>query len=475
MTKRNSLLTLLFLFFYFTAFAQLKLPALFTDNMVLQQQSILKFWGWADKGQEIIIKPSWNSQEYKGNADESGQWTIWVTTTKAGGPYQINIKADKEVILKNVMLGEVWLCSGQSNMEMPMKGFKGQPVANSNHDILMSANPNLRFISVPRKVKTVAQKDFEGSWKVAEPEAVANFSATAYYFGSLLQEMIDIPVGLVEVSYGGSCVEAWTSREHAQPYGDTQVPRMADSSFMDNRTPTTLFYGMLNPVIGYTIKGAIWYQGETNYINASVYTERFAAMVKEWRSLWAIGNFPFYYAQIAPFDYTRYSKPEDYKPEYNSAYLREAQLKALDVIPNSGMAVLMDIGEKNNIHPIHKRVGGERLAYLALAKTYGFKGIGYDPPVMHGIEVKDSSLVVTFDNIPNGITSYGEKVTVFEIAGNDKKFYPADAVVRHKSVVLTSPQVPAPVAVRYAFKDFVVGQLFSNEGIPVPSFRSDNW
>jgi sialate O-acetylesterase len=476
MTKRKILLILMLLIFYFSAFAQIKLPALFTDNMVLQQKSILKIWGWAGKEKEVSIQVSWSSQVYKGAVDSIGRWKIWVTTPEAGGPYTITIDGNNTKTLKNVLIGEVWLCSGQSNMEMPMKGFKGQPVTNSNRDILKSKNSNLRLISVPRNVKTVAQTDFKGSWQVAEPHTVAEFSATAYYYGSLLQEMLGVPVGLIEVSYGGSCVEAWTSRENSKPYKDKAVPRVADSSFMDNRTPTTLFYGMLYPVIGYTIKGAIWYQGETNHINASEYTDRFATMVKEWRDLWGQGDFPFYYAQIAPFNYKTYFKNEDdFMPEFNSAYLREAQLKALDVIPNTGMAVLMDIGEEHNIHPSNKRVGGERLAYIALAKTYGLKGFGYKAPVMKDIEVNKSILTVKFDNAPNGITSFGKEVTSFELAGADQVFYPALAKVESNSVVLFSANVSEPVAVRYAFKDFVNGELFSTEGIPVPSFRSDNW
>jgi sialate O-acetylesterase len=475
MTKRKTLLTLMLLIFCFSAFSQLKLPSLFTDNMILQQKTILKFWGWAEKDQDVTIQVSWNSQIYEGKSDSEGRWKIWVTTPEAGGPYTVTIKSKETKVLNDVLIGEVWLCSGQSNMEMPMKGFKGQPVINSNRDILKSKNTNLRFISVPRKVKTVAQDNFKGSWQIAEPQTVSSFSATAYYYGSLLQEMLGIPVGLIEVSYGGSCIEAWTSRANSQPFNERAVPRVVDSSFIDNRTPTTLFYGMLNPVIGYAIKGAIWYQGETNHINASDYTERFVTMVKEWRELWEQGDFPFYYTQIAPYNYETYFKHGEFKPEYNSAYLREAQLKALDVIPNSGMAVLMDVGEEHNIHPSNKRIGGERLAYIALAKTYGLSGFGYKAPVMKEIKVDKSLLTVTFDNVPNGITSFGEKVTSFELAGADKVYYPAMAKVERNSVVLFSAHVPEPVAVRYAFKDFVVGNLFSTEGIPVPSFRSDNW
>ena len=456
--------------------AQLKLPALFSDNMVIQQKADVKFWGWATAGQSISVQTSWNNEKYQTKTNKEGRWDLDIPTPVAGGPYEIAISGEKTLLLKNILVGEVWLCAGQSNMEMPMKGFKGQPVLGSNEDVLKSKNNNIRFISIPRSKKTLPQDDFEGEWKAAEPQTVYCFSATAYYFGRLIEEILDdVPIGLVEVSYGGSCVEAWTSRENALEFNGQKVPDIKDSLKIDNRTPTSLFNGMLHPVIGYTIKGAIWYQGETNYINSKNYTDRFSTMVKEWRNLWGQGDFPFYYTQIAPFDYAVFHKNEKFKEVYSSAYLREAQLKALKVIPNSNMAVLMDIANKTNIHPPNKKVGGERLAYIALSEQYGIKGIGYMPPVMHGIEIKDSLLIVSFDNIPMGITSFGKEVSCFEIAGEDHIFYPAKAKVRSKSVVLSSSDVEKPVAVRYAFKDFVVGQLFSTEGIPVPSFRSDNW
>jgi sialate O-acetylesterase len=264
------------------------------------------------------------------------------------------------------------------------------------------------------------------------------------------------------------------SQDTAQPFESTRIPEAGDSIKVPNRTPTALFNGMLNPVIGYGIKGAIWYQGETNYKEPDNYPFLFSTMVKEWRTLWKIGNFPFYYAQIAPFDYFSLDAktPEKW---VSSAYIREAQLKSMDSIPNSGMAVLMDIGEEKSIHPAQKEVGGKRLAYWALARTYDIQGFGYASPSFKTIEIKDSCAVVSFNNIPNGLTSFGKELKCFEIAGADQKFFPAKAVLGAKSVTVSAPEVKNPVAVRYAFKDFVTGDLFSTEGLPVSSFRSDNW
>jgi sialate O-acetylesterase len=455
--------------------AEIKLPSLFSDNMVLQQQTEAAIWGWAKADAYVTLTTSWNSRQYKSVADKNGKWKIKVKTPVAGGPYEIKISDGTERIIKNVLIGEIWLCSGQSNMEMPMKGYPGQPVKGSNEAILRSKNESIRFITVPRSSKIEIQDDFEGSWLRAEPATVVNFSATAYYFAKLLNEILGVPVGLIHVSYGGSCIETWMSRETSESYEGVGIPQPGDSIKVPNRTPTVLFNSMLSPVIGFTIKGAIWYQGETNYINAENYTRLFSTMVKEWRDHWGQGEFPFYYAQIAPFDYKLYKPRKDYYDKLNSAYLREAQLKAMDVIPNSGMAVLMDLGEELCIHPADKKTGSERLAYWALAKTYGIEGVGYACPLFKEMTVNDTSVVMSFYNIPNGLTSFGKELTTFEMAGSDKVFYPARANLRRTSVILTCKEVKEPVAVRYAFKDFVVGELFSTEGIPVSSFRTDDW
>ncbi|MGD9929192.1 MAG: sialate O-acetylesterase [Mangrovibacterium sp.] len=471
--KRN-LLVMVLLVAALQAQAIVKMPALFADNGILQQKSNVAIWGWADAKSTVTVTPSWNGKTYETKAGRDGKWKLSVETPEAGGPYEIRISDGTELVLKNILIGEVWLCSGQSNMEMPMKGFPGQPVVGSNMDILKSDNHHIRVITVPRNSQTTPQDNFTAKWKVADPAAIRNFSATGYYFGRMLNELLDVPVGLIEVAYGGSCVQAWMSPKTSVAFEDKQVPAPGDSIPVVNRTPTVLFNGMLNPVIGYGIKGCIWYQGETNYIEPDRYLELFPTMVAEWRSLWGIGDFPFYYAQIAPFDYSVFT-PTEFHEKYNSAYLREAQLKALDKIPNSGMAVLMDVGEKESIHPMHKKEGGERLALWALAKTYGFRDFSYKSPSLNAFEVKGSQIIVSFNDASNGLTTFGKELTGFEIAGENKIFYPADAFLRAKSVVVSSPRVEKPVAVRYAFKDFVVGTLYGTDGLPVSSFRTDEW
>lgn len=477
MKKFNNLILALFIIGLLvqTVSAEVKLPSLFADNMVLQQQSEASIWGWGSPKSKITLVTSWNNLKNEIVADANGKWKIKIKTPVAGGPYDIKISGGNEIVIKNILIGEVWLCSGQSNMEMPMKGFRGQPIIGFNEAILKSKNEKIRLITVPRSSKIEVQDNFEGKWEMAEPKTVAEFSATAYFYGRLLNEILDVPVGLICVSYGGSCIEAWMSSNTTEIYEGVGIPKPGDTLKAPNRTPSVLFNNMLSPVIGYTIKGVIWYQGETNYINAEKYTRLFSTMVKEWRELWEQGEFPFYYMQIAPFDYKIYKPNAVYQEKFNSAYLREAQLKALDVIPNCGMAVLMDIGEEFCIHPSDKKTGGERLAYISLAQTYGIEGIGYNTPTVKEAVPNDTSVVISFDNMPNGLTSYGKEITTFEIAGEDRIFHPAKAILRSKSVIVYSQDVKKPVAVRYAFKDFVKGELFSNEGIPVSSFRTDNW
>lgn len=455
--------------------AEITMPSLFSDHMVLQQRADAAIWGWAKSGATVNLVTSWDNRQYSTRADGSGKWRLKVKTPDAGGPYEIAISDGTVKMIRDVLIGELWLCSGQSNMEMPMKGYSGQPVLGSNDAILRSKNSAIRFITVPRSSKSEVQQDFEGSWLKADPSTVVSFSATAYYFARLLNEVLGVPVGLIHVSYGGSCIETWMSRETSQPYLGTGIPQPGDSVKVPNRTPTVLFNSMLSPVIGYAIRGAIWYQGETNYMNPDEYARLFSTMVRDWRDRWGQGDFPFYYAQIAPFNYKLYKPGVDYHEKLNSAYLREAQLKALDLIPNSGMAVLIDLGEELCIHPADKKTGAERLAYLALAKTYGIAGIGYDCPVLKEMTVNDTSALLTFGNIPNGLTTFSKTLSGFEVAGSDRLFYPATAVLHRTSVVLTCSEVNKITAVRYAFRDFTVGELYSTEGIPVPSFRTDDW
>lgn len=466
---------LLNLAFCIIASATVKPASIFTNHMVLQQQSNVAIWGWAKPSSKVKIITSWNKESYSVATDQNGKWKVKVATPSAGGPYNIELNDGDKLILSDILIGEVWFCGGQSNMELPMKGYKGQPNIGSNEAILKSRNPNIRLYTVPRSSVTERQENSKPSdWKLSEPEVVANFSATAYYFGSLLNEILGVPVGIINDSFSGSSIEAWMSPEDLKPFPEIKIPSKGDSIKEVSRTATTLYNGMLYPVIGYSVKGAIWYQGESNYERADQYESLFPAMVSSWRQHWDNGEFPFYYAQIAPYNYAQLP-PYRVGGKFNSAFLRDAQRKSLAKISNSAMAVLMDIGEENMIHPSKKKQGGERLAYLALAKTYGVKGFSATSPLYESLTIEKNTAVVKFKDVPNGLTSFSKELSLFEIAGADKKFYPAKAVVKGSSVNVSSEQVKNPVAVRYAFKDFVIGDLFGNEGLPVSSFRTDDW
>jgi sialate O-acetylesterase len=454
--------------------AQLKLPAFFSDNMVLQQQSNAAIWGWGRAGSTVSITTSWNKKKYTATTAGDGSWKIKVATPAAGGPYEISISNGSVLTIKNVLIGEVWLCSGQSNMEMPLKGFRDQPVLGSNDAVFNSSNPDIRLYTVPRSVQRLPQDTSKNApWRPAAPEAVSSFSATAYWFGKILYEQLKVPIGLVNISYGGSPVEAFMDEATLKTFPEIKVPAKTDTAKLNNKVATVLYNGMLRPFTGYTIKGCIWYQGESNNDRPQQYETLFPAFVKQLREQAAQGDLPFYYCQIAPYNYNNYAAAN--AVNNNSAYLRDAQRKALAKIPNSGMAVLMDIGEEFNIHPMDKATGSKRLAYLALAKTYGQKGFAAESPAYESVQFANGIATIKFTNAPNGLTAFGKALNHFEIAGANKIFRPAKAIITGGTVVVSAPDVKEPVAVRYAFKDFVTGDLFSTEGLPVSSFRTDDW
>ena len=284
----------------------------------------------------------------------------------------------------------------------------------------------------------------------------------------MLNRVLDVPVGLISTSWSGTRIEPWMTEESLSTFDWVKLPdKSSTETNIPVQTPTVLYNGMISPVAGFGIKGAIWYQGESNRLEPARYLELLPAMIKGWRAAWEIGDFAFYYAQIAPFDYG--------PGEMSSAYLREAQLKAVDYIINSGMACLMDTGEKDNIHPADKKAAGDRLAFQALSKTYGIGGIACDGPVLKEMTVEGNIIKLTFDNAPFGLTSYGNELNSFEVAGATRRFYPAKAFITGSGITVICPNVSAPVAVRYAFRDFVKGELFNTEGLPASSFRTDNW
>ena len=457
------------------SFAEVRLPAFFGNNMVLQQQTDAPLWGWAEPGKRVTVECSWDGQSYTTRADKEGRWRLSVATTEAGGPYTVTISDGEPLTLENVMLGEVWICSGQSNMEMPMKGFKNQPVENGNLDAARGTNGDLRLFTVKRNAQVTPVDDVVGEWAEAKPLSIREFSATAYYFGRMVQEELQVPVGLICVAWGGSACEAWMTPEMLAAFPQVTLPASQEEvDKTKQRCPTALWNGMLKPLVGMAMRGVIWYQGCDNWNRAYYYADLHATMIKGWRAQWGRGDFPFYYCQIAPYDYEIITAAG--QSRYNSAYLREQQAKVEHMVPNSGMAVLLDVGMERGIHPYDKRTPGERLALHALAKTYGFEGVYCDSPVYKGMEVKGNVVEVSFDRAPMWIScKHAFESKCFELAGEDRVFYPAKAEVKQKKMIVSSEQVPNPVAVRYAFKDWVVGDLYGSDGLPISSFRSDDW
>jgi sialate O-acetylesterase len=448
-------------------FAEIKLPAIFGNNMVLQQQTDVPIWGTANKNTPVEVLTSWNNKTYTTKADSSGRWKLMVSTPKAGGPYSLTVTDGTALTLENVLIGEVWVCSGQSNMQMPVKGFNNQPIVGSLEAILSSPNPTMRFFSVPRSASLTPLDDFKGKWDVCDPEKTAEFSATAYFFGQMLQKTLNIPIGLIHSSWGGTAIEPWMSADACKEF--EFIKMVKDTAYQKNspKAPASLFNAMINPMVGYGIRGAIWYQGESNRAEPEKYEKLLPAMIRDWRTRWEVGDFPFYYVQIAP--HGKNDAP------VNSAYLREAQLKVSTSAPNVGMACALDVGEQNNIHPANKEIVAKRLAYLALSQTYNIKGFSPFSPVFKAMTIKNDTARLTFSNASDGLTAYGNELSLFEMAGADKVFYPAKATIIANGIIVKSESVPQPVAVRYAFKNFVVGDLFGSNGLPVSSFRTDDW
>ncbi len=446
-------------------FGKIALPGIFSNNMVLQQQSQAAIWGRSSPGAGVSVFTSWNKQTHTVRANNNGQWKINVTTPRAGGPFEISISDGEKTTLKNILIGEVWVCSGQSNMEMPLRG-NSSPILNASEIILHAGNPHLRLYRVGRASSLTPVSDPKGQWDEATSETAREYSALAFQFGQIMQKRLNVPVGLILTSIGGTMIEAWMSAGSLREFSEVKIPVSLDTMQAPHKEPTALFNEMIAPVIGYGVKGFLWYQGESNRHEAELYEKLFPVMVADWRKQWGLGDLPFYYVQIAPFgskDKTR-----------SGVRLREAQLNAMTVIPNSGMVPAIDVGMENDVHAMDKTTLAQRLSYWALGKTYGIKGIHYNAPTYRSMVVEGGKAILAFDHAPY-LTSYRKPLTLFEIAGEDKKFYPASAVITANKVIVQSNQVIKPLAVRYAYKEWVVGELYNNDGLPASSFRTDNW
>jgi sialate O-acetylesterase len=460
---------LLATFFAFSAKAEIKLPAVFGDNMVLQQRSQVAVWGWAKANSSVTVTCSWNKKNYSAKSDGKGYWKLKVQTPEASyTPYTLTVSDGKPVSLKNILIGEVWICSGQSNMEMPMKGFFNQPIEEGPEAITHSYNFGIRCFTVQKSSKAAPLDDCSGTWEVANAQTVPDFTATGYFFGRLLNQALNVPVGLIHTSWGGSRIEAWMTPESLKDIPEKTIPATDADIKMQNGSPTVLYNGMLNPVTGYGIRGAIWYQGESNRDEPGLYAKMFDKMVRGWRDVWGVGEFPFYYCQIAPFNYGGGA---------NSGYIREAQAKGMQT-PNTGMAVLMDAESPDCIHPPKKKDAGERMALWALAKTYGMEKMHYRSPEVKSVDFEGRVAIITFDlfGSNNCLTTNGKEIMNFKIAGKNKRFHETKAALVGNKVFVFSPHVSEPVAVRYCFDNTSATELFTVEGnLPVSSFRTDEW
>ncbi|GHT52967.1 9-O-acetylesterase [Bacteroidia bacterium] len=445
--------------------ADVKLPAVFGDNMVLQQQSQVAVWGWAKAKTGVKVTGSWNNKSYSTTSDSKGYWKVKIQTpTAAFTPYTLTVSDGKAVTLKNVLIGEVWICSGQSNM-----GWQMSWVDSRVNNIRYLGNAGIRCFTVEHKSSAQAQDDCTGQWEVANPQTVPNFTAVGYYFGKFINSSLNVPIGLIHTSWGGSRIEAWMTSASLKDIPEKPVPATDADIKIQNGSPTVLYNAMIHPLLGYGIRGAIWYQGESNRDEPDLYVKMFDKMVREWRNLWGVGEFPFYYCQIAPYNYGG--------EHPHSAYIREAQSKGLQT-PNTGMAVLMDANSPHDIHPTNKKDPGERMALWALAKTYGWENVHYRSPEYKSLTIDGHMAIVTLDTFgaPNGLTTYDKEIRNFVIAGNDKKFHRATAVLSGDKVHLFSPNVQEPVAVRYCWDNTSASEIFSRYGnLPISSFRTDEW
>lgn len=473
---KNKLLILVILSFVAgSAFAKVTLPDILSDNMVLQQSTSVKLWGKANPNSVVKVQPSWVKMTTTVKTDNKGNWQASIQTPQATFTPQTLAFSDGEVLtLKNILIGEVWLASGQSNMEMPLNGFWNCPIKGANETIALSGqNKGIRFATVPKTPAYEPQETCPGKWMESNPNNSAWFSATAYHFAQTLYHSLDVPVGIIVCSWGGSRVESWTNRQILETYPDIDLTKKGIEDVQEWKRPLVMYNGMLKPLSNYTIKGFIWYQGESNVGKEDVYAQRFATMVELWRKDWGLGNLPFYYAEIAPWIYG------DGELGTSGALLREAQFKSQFIIPNSGMISTNDLVEeyeKTNIHPKNKTDVGKRLAYLALNQTYEFKNIAAHGPEYKSMEVKDGKIILSFNYAPDGFNREND-ILGFEICGSDKVFLPATAKLDNNNlkIILSNDQITMPVAARYGFRNFQPGNLANTRELPVVPFRTDNF
>ena len=460
----------------------LAISGAFKNHMVLQRETEAVIWGTGVPGRKVSVMGTWDNKVYRVSSDKEGKWQTKMKTPGAGGPYQVHVgSGDQKRTLNDVLIGDVWICGGQSNMQWKMRGFG---VNHWKEDVQKAKRPMIRLCEVPKVMGLEEQDDVSASWKVCSPNSVLNFSAVGYFFGLRLREELNVPIGLISTNWGGSSAEAWASeevlrkqfpefksafakypaqlQEGGATYQGKNKPR-----WLNQRNPSVCYNSMIKPLQPFSFRGVIWYQGESNVEDPKQYQTLFPAVIQDWRDRWGQGDFPFYFVQIAPFQYK--DKP------LSAAFLREAQGMALS-LPNTGMVVTMDIGNRTNIHPKVKKPVSERLALLALKHTYGKSKLVASGPVYSEQKIKGNKIRLSFTEIGEGLASRdGEPLTHFTIAGSDRNFVPANAEIDGDTIVVQSPQVSKPKAVRFGWGSADMPNLMNKEGLPASSFRTDDF
>ncbi len=459
---KKTVISLLLLLSFALSQANVQLPAIIGSNMVLQQQSSFKLWGWGNPLEKVFVTTSWDNKTDSTIVAPDANWKVNIQTPSAGGPYSITIRGTNTIILDNVLIGEVWVCSGQSNMEMSY----GWGLPQMKEDLPTAANSNIRLFTVGKASADYPQIDCKGQWNMCDSNTVKAFSAAAYYFGRKLNKNLNIPIGLINTSWGATPAEVWTPDNLVD---NDPVLKQAAGQIKPNPycpiKPGCVYNTMIAPFIGFPVAGAIWYQGESNTGTAATYRQLLTTMISAWRKAWN-KDLPFYLVQIAPFSYGK---------NYIGAALQEQQTQVMQ-FHNAGMVVTNDlVTDTTDIHPKDKRDVGYRLANWALAETYHQPNIIYKSPQYKSMEVKDGKAILSFDNVPKGLVIKGKTVAAIFVAGDDEVFYPADATIDHNKLVVWSAQVKQPIAVRYAFTNSGIGNLASTEGLPVIPFRTDEW
>lgn len=455
---RFSLSLLVLTFIFQASKGNISLPEIFSDNMVLQQKSDVTIWGWAKTGEKVVLKADWLTDEINTTVDNQGKWSLILKTPEAGGPYNITLKGYNEVTLKNILIGEVWLCSGQSNMEWSA----AMGINNAEEEIKNANYPDIRFFSVYHATSKFPQDHCTGEWTACTSESMRNFSVLAYLYARKLHEALGVPVGVINSSWGGTPAEAWmpedviqkddllreaASKQKPVPWGPVE--------------PGRIYNSMISPLVPFRIAGVLWYQGEANTINAYAYKELLSALIQSWKTGWGY-EFPFYYAQIAPYTYGR---------PYEGVEVREAQRKVLSV-PNTGMVVLSDIGDTTNIHPKNKQDAALRFANLALNRHYSKVKMEDSGPLYKDMIIDKNKAVISFDHA-DGLHVKDDKLNCFEIAGEDKVYYPATAKIKDNQVIVQSDKVKIPVAVRFAWSNTATPNLFNAANLPASCFKTE--